>query len=302
MKMKRADKTLRTLTLLFVGLFTQILMAETTLERIYSTKTIKLGYRENSVPFSYASKDGVPMGFSVELCRKISTEVRNHLKLQQLEEKWVLLNAGERLQAVKDGVVDIECGNTTNTPERRKTVAFAIPTFIASVVVMSHKAKPVNDYQGMSGKKVTAIRNGTVVNIIRERNRVYAAGIELIEAKDTSEAVQLLEDRKVDAWATDDAVLYGLRPTMKDPSVWEISSKRLSVEPIALAFRLNDTAFEDLVNKQIRNMMQSELFHAEYKRWFLQPIPDRKVTLNLPMSSLLVSFISHPTSQMPPNY
>jgi ABC-type amino acid transport substrate-binding protein len=288
---------------IFTGMiYVERVGAETTLERIQSSKSINLGFRDNSVPFSYAGKDGKPLGFSVELCRKIAIGIRDHLKLTKIEEKWIPLTAVERLNAVKDGKVDIECGNTTNTAERRKMVAFAIPTFIASVTVMSNKDKPINDYTEMSGRKVTALRNGTVVNVMKDRNNRYAAGINLLEAKDISEALQWLEEGKVEAWATDDAVLYGLRPTMKDPSRWNISTKRLSIEPLALAIRREDLSFEDLVNKQIRILMENGSFGAEYQRWFLQSIPDRNINLNLPMSALLRSFVAHPTSEMPLNY
>ncbi len=277
-------------------------LTQGTLERIKASGDIRLGYRENSVPFSYASKDGKPLGFSVELCRQIAAGIRESLKLQRLNETWVPLTATNRLNALKEGRVDIECGNTTNTPERRKSVAFVVPTFIAFATVISAAASPISDYNDMSGKRVTALRNGTIVNAINSRNENYAAGISLVEANDNSEALRWLEDGTVEAWAADDAILYGLRQTMKEPAKWTISAKRLSVEPLAFAVRLGDLEFEELVNKRIRSLMLSGAFSQEYQRWFLSTIPDRNINLNLPMSTHLRSFIAHPTSQMPVNY
>lgn len=97
-------------------------LAQGTLERIKAGGDIRLGYRENSVPFSYAGKEGKPMGFPVALSRQNAAGIRESLKLQKLNGTWVQLTATNLLNAVKEGHVDIEGGNTTNTPERRKSV------------------------------------------------------------------------------------------------------------------------------------------------------------------------------------
>ena len=39
-----------------------------TLETIKASKTILLGYRETSIPFSYTGDDNQPWGYSVDLC------------------------------------------------------------------------------------------------------------------------------------------------------------------------------------------------------------------------------------------
>ena len=60
-----------------------------TLERVRSSGTFKIGFREDAAPFSFKDAQGEPSGFSVELCRLIATEVRKALELDQLTIQYV---------------------------------------------------------------------------------------------------------------------------------------------------------------------------------------------------------------------
>ena len=51
-----------------------------TLEKIKATKTIALGYRDSSLPFSYAGPSKEPMGYSVDLCTRVVEDLRTELK------------------------------------------------------------------------------------------------------------------------------------------------------------------------------------------------------------------------------
>ena len=46
-----------------------------TLKKIKESGTVTLGYREASLPFSYLNDDQQPIGYSVELCKKIVDQI-----------------------------------------------------------------------------------------------------------------------------------------------------------------------------------------------------------------------------------
>lgn len=60
-------------------------MADATLAKIKDSGTIKLGYRENSPPFSFQGNDGKPHGYSVDLCRIVADEVARQLGIAKLD-------------------------------------------------------------------------------------------------------------------------------------------------------------------------------------------------------------------------
>jgi glutamate/aspartate transport system substrate-binding protein len=46
-----------------------------TLKKVKESKAITLGYREASIPFSYLTAKGVPIGYSIDLCMAIIDQI-----------------------------------------------------------------------------------------------------------------------------------------------------------------------------------------------------------------------------------
>src|SRR4249919_1359095 len=84
--------------------------ADGTLAAIQKRGTIRLGHLQGSPPFSYVGSDGSPQGYSVELCKRVAENIRQDLQLTDLKLQWVPLTLQERIEAVRSGKVDIECG------------------------------------------------------------------------------------------------------------------------------------------------------------------------------------------------
>ena len=118
-----------------------------TLKTINDRGTILLGVREASLPFSFLNKARQPIGFSVDICHNIATDVAQALNVDLLEPDapawqkglriiYVPVASDERLQKVISGAVDLECGSTTATDARAKTVAFSPVFFLAGTKLM----------------------------------------------------------------------------------------------------------------------------------------------------------------------
>ena len=64
------SRTIVALGLLFMG--TANSLAGTTLERIKQTGVVNLGFREDSLPFSYKNAEqGAPLGYSIDVCNAL---------------------------------------------------------------------------------------------------------------------------------------------------------------------------------------------------------------------------------------
>ena len=60
---------------------------EGALKRIQQTKTIRLGYHESSVPFSYRDANKQPTGFTVDICSHVANGIQQQLALDKLDVK-----------------------------------------------------------------------------------------------------------------------------------------------------------------------------------------------------------------------
>jgi len=100
-----------------------------TLEKIAGSNKITVSYREAAVPFSYLIGPAKPTGFAVELTEAIVDDVRQQLRMPNLEVAYMPVSAQNRIPLLVNGTYDLECGSTTNTSARGKEVAFSISHF-----------------------------------------------------------------------------------------------------------------------------------------------------------------------------
>src|SRR5262249_44964126 len=97
---------------------------EGTLLKARSTGAVTIAYRDASIPSSYLSAKGEPIGYSIELCRQLVDAMTQTLG-RELEIKWLPVTSETRIDAIASGRADLECGSTTNNVERAKRVAFS---------------------------------------------------------------------------------------------------------------------------------------------------------------------------------
>src|SRR6204780_5222036 len=101
-----------------------------TLKRIKETGTITLGYRESSLPFSYLNKRQQPIGYSIDLCREIVEEAATELGGMDIKIALAPVTAADRLDKVKTGAIDLECGSTTSNLQGQKEGACSPVCFL----------------------------------------------------------------------------------------------------------------------------------------------------------------------------
>ncbi|HEX7465396.1 MAG TPA: transporter substrate-binding domain-containing protein, partial [Usitatibacter sp.] len=90
-----------------------------TLAKVRASGAVTIAHRESSIPFSYLSSRGEPIGYSIELCRKI-VEAMSETVGRDLEIKWLPVTSETRIEAIATGRADLECGSTTSNLERQK--------------------------------------------------------------------------------------------------------------------------------------------------------------------------------------
>ena len=139
--------------------------AEGTLEKIARTGEFVIGYRTDSLPLSFRNGQGRPAGYSVDLCRRIGEGVQQHLAGEDITVKFVPVSSDERIAAVVDGAIDIECGSTTITLSRQELVDFSLPTFVTGGSVASLKESGIQNTSDLAGKRI-AVAKGTTTCLL----------------------------------------------------------------------------------------------------------------------------------------
>jgi ABC-type amino acid transport substrate-binding protein len=273
------------------------------LERIRATGEVTLAHRESSIPFSYVDKEGKPMGYAIDLCRKLVESVARQLALPKLSTRYLMVTPANRLTVIEEGKADLECGSTTNNAERRQKVAFTVPHYItgARYLVRADASidSRIDSLSDFRGRKLVSTKGTTPLKTVTRFNNENLLGIQVLEVPDHAQAVEMVENGEADGFAMDDVLLYGLASGRPDPRKLKVVGKFLTIEALSIVLSKNDAELKRIVDDEMKRLIVSREAHALYERWFMQPIPPNKHPLNLPMNYLLKDFWKYPTDVVP---
>src|SRR5882672_5816557 len=260
-----------------------------TLAKVRAASAITIAYRESSVPFSYLSARSEPIGYSIEICKKLAEAIGEALG-REIAIKWTPVTSETRIEAIVSGRADLECGSTTNNLERQKQVAFSPIIFVAGTKLLVKRGSPVRSYRNLAGKAVVVTAGTTNEKAMQEIARRFKVDFRLTTARDHAESYAQLESGKADAFATDDVLLYGLVAQHKAQKQYQVVGEFLSYDPYGIMFRKGDTQLAELVKRAFHDLAEDGEIERQYKRWFLQRLPGGQ-SLDLPMSPQLETLI-----------
>src|SRR6266850_486091 len=264
-----------------------------TLAKVRAARALTIAHRESSVPFSYRSTRGEPIGYSIELCRKLAEAIGEAVG-RELELKWLPVTSENRIDAIVSGRADLECGSTTNNLERRAQVAFSPVIFVAGTKLLVRRGSPIRSYRNLGGKTVVVTAGTTNEGAMQEIARRFKVDFRLATARDHAESYAQLEAGKADAFATDDVLLYGLVAQHKAQKQYQVVGEFLSYDPYGIMFRKGDPQLAALVQRAFHDLAEDGEIERQYKRWFLQRLPgasNASQSLDLPMSPQLETLI-----------
>src|SRR3977135_688501 len=181
-----------------------------TLAGIKNTHVVRLGYRESSPPFSFLDQANRPIGYSLELCEAIVDEIGVEVDDSNLRIDYVKVTSDDRIPAVIQNKIDLECGSTTANAERGKQVAFSPLMFVAGTKLMVPKASSIAAPADLKGKTVVVTKGTTNEQALHIIDKKFSLGLNIVTAADHEQSYQMLVDGKADAFATDDILLYRL--------------------------------------------------------------------------------------------
>ena len=252
------------------------------LKRIKDRGVISMGHREASVPFAYI-KDGNVQGYSIDLCDKFVEKIKATLKMPSLKVKHVPVTSQTRLALIANGTIDMECGSTTNNLTRQKQVDYLPVTFITGTKLASKKGSGITEIEDMQGKVIALSQGTTNEKAVKRIMKAQGIKIKIVNVKDHPQAWLALTSGRVDAYATDDVLLYGLISKSKNPDQWQVTGRFLSYDPYGLMVPRNDSTYRRIGTVLLADLMRSGEMQKIYDKWF-NPGP---TNINMPMSDTL---------------
>src|SRR6476619_4703986 len=244
-----------------------------TLANIKNAHVVRLGYRESSPPFSFLDQANRPIGYSLELCEAIVEEIGVEVDDANLKIEYVKVTSDDRIAAVVQNKIDLECGSTTANAERAKQVAFAPLMFVAGTKLMVPKASTISAPADLKGKTVVVTKGTTNEQAMHNVDKKFSLGLNIVTASDHEQSYQTLVDGKADAFATDDILLYGLIARHKSQGKFKVVGEYLSYDPYGIMFRKGEPQFTAVVERAFRKLGSNRDLIPLYNKWFVGRLP-----------------------------
>ena len=257
-----------------------------TLTAIKNAHAVRLGYRESSPPFSFLDQANRPIGYSLELCEAVVDEIGVEVDDPDLKIEYVKVTSDDRIQAVLQNKIDLECGSTTANSDRARQVAFSPLMFVAGTKLMVPKTSPVQSVTDLKGKTVVVTKGTTNEQAMHNADKKFSLSLNIVTAPDHEQSYQMLVDGKADAFATDDILLYGLIVRHKSQDKFRVTGDYLSYDPYGIMFRKGDPQLSAVVERAFRKLGSNHDLIPLYNKWFVSRLPTGE-RLNVPISPQL---------------
>jgi len=253
-------------------------LAGETFDKIEKTGKIKVGFREDSIPFAFIDpKVGKQVGFSVDMATILAENLSKYFG-KKIEVEPVTITTKTRIPMILNGTTDIEMGSTTYTQEREDVVDFSLTFFFSETSFLVPKDSPIKTKKDLTGMRIGGARGTTNLKAMEDQ---AAAGEykpkEIVTTEGHAQGFLALKTGKIDAYGTDRSLLEGLRMKDEKPDAWRTVDFAIAYEPYGYLMRENDSKFRDFVNNTILWTIKTGKFAELYDKWMgpkgMVPIP-----------------------------
>jgi len=209
--------------------------------------TITIGIKYDQPGLGFMEGD-TPSGFDVD----VATYVAEKLGYSADEIEWKEAPSAQRETLLSTGQVDMIFATYSITDERRETVSFAGPYFVAGQdLLVAEDNTEITGPESLEGKNLCSVTGSTSAQRIKDE---YTSGVELLEQPGYAECVTALIAGQVDAVTTDDIILAGLGAQPSNAGKVKVVGNPFSEEKYGIGLPKDSDKCEE-INEALQEMI-----------------------------------------------
>jgi polar amino acid transport system substrate-binding protein len=216
-----------------------------------------VGCKDSLPPFGYIDeKSRQIVGYDIDFVNAIAKKMGVRIELKPV-------TSASRMPQLQEGHIDIIAATMTKNADRAKVIDFSHTYFFTGQKFITKKGT-VKSLKDLEGKKI-----GTAKGSTSEQNVKKAIpSATVLSFDDYPQAFLALQQGKVSAVTTDEAILAGILAKAPNKAQYEIPRLQISDEPYGLGMRKGDTNLVRFVNKTIVDMEKSGEAARIFEKWF----------------------------------
>lgn len=187
-------------------------------------------------------------GFDVDVARYIAKD----LGYDENQIEWVESPSANRENMLSNGQVDMIVATYSITDQRKQSVGFAGPYFVAGQdLLVKADNTSIKGPEDLEGKNLCSVTGSTSAQKIKDQ---YAGGVNLVEQSGYADCVTMLGSGGVDAVTTDDIILAGLAATDANKGKFKVVGHPFTEEKYGVGIPKDSDkckAINDAISKMI---------------------------------------------------
>lgn len=251
---------LLTLTVVISACGSKALSQRNVLKTDQQSKTITWGVKADTRLFGLLdTKDGQIKGFEIDLAKAITKQMLG----KDAKAKFIQVTSSTRMPMLKNGNIDAIIATMTNTPERRKQVAFSNTYFYAGQSLLVKKGSSIKNVKDLNRQKGTVL--GVVGSDSVENVAKVAPNAKVLQLTDYAQAMTALKSGQGQALTTDNGILYGM--SVQNPD-YVVTGGTFVSEPYGIAVDKAQTPFRQAVNQSLKELRANGHYQKILHKWF----------------------------------
>lgn len=259
------------------------------IDRIVRRDQINVGYRTDAPPFSFHDAAKNPVGYSIDLCRGIVERIKLEAGKPNLRVKYIPVDADQLSRVVSTGGVDLMCAGTSDTEERRRTMAFSPVIYLSPVKFMVLARDNLSSARQLDQRIVAVVGRTTAEKAVEAFAAQQGIRVKVARVVSPEAALSQLSLGQANAYARDEVLLVNQRALHPRPADLVLLPEAASVERIAIALPKGDPLLQKAVDQGLALQVRGGQAMAAYEQWFVKPHAGAKAGLGLPLTTALKS-------------
>ena len=228
------------------------------IDRVKERGVLRVGVKNDAPYLGFVDEKGELAGFEIDLVKDIARRLEVNVEFEPVK-------ASNRVQLLQQGRIDLIFATVSHYRGRDKVVDFTLPYLYTPQTLLVKKDSGIKSVADLKGKIVGLdAGSGAVKKIPLVQPK---AKIQTFQS--WPEAFFALERGTVDAIATDNILLAGLRAATPDPSQYELLGKSgfYSGGYYAAVVCENDSKSRDTINFLLQDQWKDGTWQRAFDKW-----------------------------------
>jgi glutamate transport system substrate-binding protein len=210
------------------------------------TLTIGIKFDQPGLGFM---EGNTPSGFDVDVAKYVADK----LGYSEDQIQWEEAPSAQRETLLSTGQVDLIFATYSITDERRESVSYAGPYFVAGQdLLVAEDDTEITGPDVLDGKNLCSVTGSTSAQRIKDD---YSEGVNLLEQPGYAECVTALVAGQVDAVTTDDIILAGLGAQPANAGKVKVVGNTFSEEKYGVGIPKGEVELCEQINTALQEMI-----------------------------------------------